>query len=66
MVIIAFSYLMLLRIEDNPLDEKLPTLPQVRREMSRIFVRRGLELRLKTSPEEADAILDDMPYLIPE
>ena len=66
MVMIAFSYLMLMRFERYQTGEKLPTLPQVRREMSRIFVRRGLELRLKTSPEEADAILDDMPYLIPE
>jgi SRSO17 transposase len=66
MVMIAFSYLMLKRIEGHPNGEKLPTLPQVRKELARLYVRRSIERRFKISPEEADAFLDDEPVLAPE
>lgn len=66
MVMIAFSYLMLIRYEGYKTGEKLPTLPQVRKEAARLYVRRALEQRFKISPEEADAFLDDEPILIPE
>ncbi|MFQ5885262.1 MAG: IS701 family transposase [Thermoplasmata archaeon] len=66
MVMIAFSYLMLLRVEGNTSGEKLPTLPQVRREMLRIYGIRVLERKLGISPEEADSVFEDIPWLIPE
>lgn len=66
MVMIAFCYLMLLRVEGIPPGEKLPTLPRVRVELARLFVRKGLERKFKLSPEEADEALEEMPYLIPE
>jgi SRSO17 transposase len=66
MVMIAFSYLMLMRFEGYPIGEKLPTLPQVRKELARLYVRRSIERRFKISPEEADAYLDSEPVLIPE
>jgi len=66
MVMIAFCYLMLLRIEGNPSGNKLPTLPQVRRELARIFIRMIYELKFNLSPEEADEFLEEYPVLIPE
>jgi len=66
MVMLAFCYLMLLRVEEASPGEKLPTLPQVRREILRIYVRQVFERRLKIPPDEADAILDDIPFLVPE
>jgi len=66
MVMLAFCYLMLCRVEDVSPGEKLPTLPQVRREILRIYVRQVFERRLKIPPDEADAILDDIPFLAPE
>lgn len=66
MVMIAFCYLMLLRLGGNPSGEKLPTLPQVRREMARLFVRKGLERKFKLTPEEAEEALVEMPYLVPD
>jgi len=66
MVILAFCYLMLLRAEEGSPGEKLPTLPQIRRETLRIYVRQVPERRLKIPPDEADAILDDIPFLAPE
>ena len=66
MVVIAFCYLMLLRADGVLSGEKLPSLPHVRREMARLFVRKGLERKFNLSPEAADAALEEMPYLIPE
>ena len=66
MVMLAFCYLMLMRVGEALPGEKLPTLPQVRREMLRIYVRQVFERRLKIPPDEADAILDDIPFLVPE
>ena len=66
MVITAFCYLMLLRVEGYTSGEKLPTLPQVRREFSRIFIRKTYELKFNISPEDADEFLDENPFLIPE
>jgi len=66
MVMIAFCYLMLLRIEGNPSGNKLPTLPQVRKELARIFIRRIYELKFNLSSEEADEFLEEYPVLIPE
>jgi SRSO17 transposase len=66
MVMIAFCYLMLLRANGDSSGEKLPSLPQVRREMARLFVRKGLERKFNLSPEEADEAMEEMPYLIPE
>jgi SRSO17 transposase len=66
MVAIAFSYLMLLRINEASPGQKLPPLPQVRRELLRIYTRRVFERHLRISPEEADMILDDIPFLVPE
>lgn len=66
MVMLAFCYLMLLRVKEASPGEKLPTLPQVRREILRIYVRQVFERRLKIPPDEADAILDDIPFLVPE
>ena len=66
MVSVAFSYLILIRSFVNQNNEKLPTLPNVREEMARIIVRKALVRRFKISPEEADAFIDDEPYIIPE
>lgn len=66
MVSVAFSYLILIRSFVNQNNEKLPTLPKVREEMARIIVRKALVRRFKISPEEADAFIDDEPYIIPE
>jgi SRSO17 transposase len=66
MVAIAFSYLMLLRINESSPGQKLPSLPQVRRELLRIYTRRVFERHLHISPEEADMILDDIPFIVPE
>jgi SRSO17 transposase len=66
MVIVAFSYLILMRSGGYQIDEKLPTLPKVREEMSRLIVRKALVRKFKISPEEADAFLDDEPYIIPQ
>ena len=66
MAILAFCYLMLLRVEEGSSGEKLPTLPQVRTEILRIYVRQVFERRLKIPPDEADAILDDISFLAPE
>jgi len=66
MVAIAFSYLMLLRINDASPGQKLPSLPQVRRELLRIYTRRVFECHLHISPDEADMILDDIPFIVPE
>jgi SRSO17 transposase len=66
MVMIAFCYLMLLRIEGNPSGNKLPTLPHVRKELARIFIRRIYELKFNLSPEKADEFLEEYPVLIPE
>lgn len=66
MVMIAFSYLMLKRLEGYSTGEKLPTLPQVRKELARLYVRKSIERRFKISPEEADAYLDDEPVLVPD
>jgi len=66
MVAIAFSYLMLLRINEVSPGEKLPTLPKVRRELLRIYTRMVFERHLHISSEKADMILDDIPFLVPE
>lgn len=66
MVMLAFSYLMLLRIIHDPGEGPFPSLPQIRRELLRYYTRRFLELRLNLSVDEADAVLDDLPFLIPE
>ncbi len=66
MVIIAFSYLMLLRIEGTLSGEKLPCLPLVRREMARIHIRKIYEWKFSLSPEEAEEFLEEFPVLIPE
>ena len=63
MVILAFSFLCLLRIlESNTSDP----LPKIRREFLRLYTQRFLEIRLKISPPEAASILVDLPFLIPE
>ena len=54
------------RVKGIPSGEKLPTLPRVRKETARLFVRKGLERKFNLSPKEADEALEDMPYLIPE
>jgi SRSO17 transposase len=66
MVMIAFCYLMLLRIKGVSSGEKLPTLPRVRKEIVRLFIRKGFEHKFKLSPAEADEALEDMPWLIPD
>lgn len=66
MVAVAFSYLMLLRINEASSGQKLPSLPQVRRELLRIYTRRVFERHLHISPEEADGILEDIPFIVPE
>ncbi len=66
MVTVAFSYLILIRSLVHQNNDKLPTLPKVREEMARIIVRKALERKFNISPEEADAFLDDEPYLIPQ
>ena len=66
MILMAFCYLMLQRVIGSPTGEKLPSLPQVRREILRIFVKRLFERRLKVSSKEAEDILRDIPFLVPE
>lgn len=66
MVLVAFCYLMLHRVIGHSSGEKLPTLPRVRREVSRIFIRRIYELKFNISPEKADEFLEEYPFLIPE
>lgn len=66
MVMIAFCYLMLLRVEGNPSGDKLPTLPKVRREFAYIFFRRIYEIKLNLSQKEVDEFLEEYPILIPE
>lgn len=66
MVMIAFCYLMLLRVKGIPSGAKLPTLPKVRVVIAGLFVRKGLQRKFKLSPEEVDEALEEMPYLIPD
>ena len=66
MVILAFCFLVLLRILESDELGPLPTLPQIRREFLRIYTQRFLEIRLKISPEEAESVLEDLPFLVPE
>jgi len=66
MVILAFCFLVLLRVGEHNGSGPLPTLPQIHRELLRLYTRRFLELRLKISPEEAESIIDDLPFIIPD
>ena len=66
MVIVAFSYLMCLRVGVYAFDGKLPTLPKVRREVAYLHIRKIYEQKLKMTTEEADAFLDENRILIPE
>ena len=66
MVIIAFCYLMALRVAGSSTWTDLPSLPQVRREITRLFFRRIYEIKFNITPEEADEFLDEYPVLVPE
>ena len=66
MVILAFSFLCLLRILEGDDSGPLPTLPKVRREFLWLYTQRFLEIRLKIPPDEAASILTDLPFLVPE
>jgi len=66
MVILAFCFLMLLRISESSESDYLPTLPQIRREFLRLYTQRFLEIRLQISSEEANSVLEDLPFLVAE
>ena len=66
MVIIAFCYLMSLRVEDFSVWMDLPSIPQIRREVTRLFYRRIYEIKFDLTAEEADEFLDEYPVLVPE
>lgn len=66
MVIIAFCYLMSLRVEDFSIWMDLPSIPQIRREVTRLFYRRIYEIKFDLTAEEADEFLDEYPVLVPE
>lgn len=66
MVIIAFCYLMSLRVGVYAFEGKLPTLPRIRREVAYLHIRKIYEQKFSLTTEEADDFLEEYPVLIPE